>query len=71
MKLWDEIIGWLIGALREIASFVAPGDELTEDESVTNDNVDRNIARDDYELDLNIIDNVDRVVPFLKKGRDE
>lgn len=71
MKLWDEIIGWLIGALREIASFVATGDELTGDESVTNDNVDRNIAREDYELDLNIIDNVDRVVPFLKKGQDE
>ena len=59
MRLWDEIIGWLIGALREIASFVVPGDELTGDEGVTNDNVDRNIAREDYELDLSIINNVE------------
>ena len=71
MKLWDQIIRWLINALREIAPFVAPDDELTEDEGVTNDNVDRNIASDDYEHDLSIIDNVDRVVPFFKKVQDE
>jgi|ETNmetMinimDraft_8_1059916.scaffolds.fasta_scaffold452011_1 hypothetical protein len=71
MKLWNEIIRWLIGAVREIASFVALGDGLTGDEGVTNDNVDRNIAKDDYEHDLSIIDNVDHVVPFLKKNQDE
>ena len=71
MKLWNEIIRWLIGAVREIVSFVALGDGLTGDEGVTNDNVDRNIAKDDYEHDLSIIDNVDHVAPFLKKNQDE
>ena len=42
-----------------------------EKETIARDNVDSNIDKDNYERDINIIDNVDRVVPFLKKSQDE
>jgi hypothetical protein len=38
-------------------------------EAVARDSVDSD--KDDYERDIDIIDNVDRVVPFLKKSQDE
>jgi hypothetical protein len=66
--MWERIVNvakWatLLGEQRKVLN--------GEKETIARDNVDSNIDKDNYERDINIIDNVDRVVPFLKKSQDE
>lgn len=67
-QMWERIVNvakWatLLGEQRKVLN--------GEKETIARDNVDSNIDKDNYERDINIIDNVDRVVPFLKKSQDE
>ncbi len=70
MNLWYKANRWLIDTWRGAGLVEAPGDGST-DASVAKDSVEINESKDDYERALSIIDNVDRVVPFLKKGHDD
>jgi hypothetical protein len=63
---------WIVGVVERATLFRAQRKVLNGvEETVARVNVDSDIDKDDYERDMDIIDNVDRVVQFLKKSQDE
>tara|TARA_B100001146_G_C15813498_1_gene277833 strand:+ start:214 stop:432 length:219 start_codon:yes stop_codon:yes gene_type:complete len=67
-QMWERIVGLvrratLLGEQRKVLNGVQ--------ETIAKDSADSDIDKDDYERDIDIIENVDRVVPFLKKSQDE
>ena len=67
-QMWERIVGLvkratLLGEQRKVLNGV--------EETIARDSADNDIDKDNYKRDIDIIDNVDRVVPFLKKSQDE
>jgi len=72
MRLWHQMWEWIIGVVKMATLFRAQRKVLYEGkETIARENVDSDFGKDDYERDMDIIDNVDRVVPFLKKSENE
>ena len=72
MRLWSQMWGRIVGLVKR-ATLLGEQRKVLNcvDETKARDNADSDIDKDNYKRDIDIIDNVDRVVPFLKKSQDE
>ena len=72
MRLWSQMWGRIVGLVKRATLLGKQRKVLNGvEETIARDSADNDIDKDNYKRDIDIIDNVDRVVPFLKKSQDE
>ena len=72
MRLWSQMWGRIIGLVKRTTLLGEQRKVLNGvEETIARDSADSDIDEDNYKRDIDIIDNVDRVVPFLKQSQDE